>query len=90
MSAVVLSKNGKKLAVSSSEGVINLFSWDDFGDCNDRITGHPNCIDCMIKYDEDLVITGGEDGLIRAVSILPNKIVGILGDPLDYSDKFHI
>ena len=76
--------------MSSSEGVINLFSWDDFGDCNDRIVGHPNCIDCMIKYDEDMVITGSEDGLIRAVSVLPNRISGILGDPLDYSDKFHI
>ena len=45
----------------------------------------------MIKYDEDIVITGCEDGLIRAVSVLPNKIVAILGDPLDNEDEvFHI
>lgn len=44
----------------------------------------------MIKYDEDTVITGGEDGLIRAVSILPNRILAILGDPLDQDEGFHI
>ena len=45
----------------------------------------------MIKYDEDTVITGCEDGLIRAVSVLPNRIISILGDPLDTGDEiFHI
>jgi len=36
-----------------------------------------------VFYDEDTIITGCEDGLIRAVSVLPNKIISILGDPLD-------
>jgi len=46
----------------------------------------------MIKYDEDTVITGGEDGLIRAVSVLPNKIIAILSDPTeqDEGEIFHI
>jgi hypothetical protein len=46
----------------------------------------------MIKYDEDTVITGGEDGLIRAVSVLPNKIIAILSDPTDQEETevFHI
>jgi WD40 repeat protein len=76
-------KNGKKVVTSSSEGVINLFSWDWFGDCNDRIVGHPNSIDCIAKFDEDTIITGCEDGLVRAVSILPNRILAIISDPLD-------
>jgi hypothetical protein len=76
-------KNGKKVVTSSSEGVINLFSWDWFGDCNDRIVGHPNSIDCIVKFDEDTIITGCEDGLVRAVSILPNRILAIVSDPLD-------
>jgi hypothetical protein len=37
----------------------------------------------MVKYDEDTIITGGEDGLIRVVSVLPNRILAIVGDPLD-------
>ncbi len=78
--------------MATSEGTINVFSWDWFGDCNDRIVGHPGSIDTMIKYDEDTIITGSEDGLIRAVSVLPNKIVAILADPTDQdeSEIFHI
>jgi len=83
LTAVCLLKYGRKVVVSTSEGVINLFSWDWFGDCNDRLMGHPNSIDTMVKYDEDTIITGSEDGLIRACSILPNKILAILGDPTD-------
>ena len=91
LSTVTLMKEGRKVLAASADGVINIFSWDFFGDCNDRITGHPGCIDTMIQYDEDIVITGCEDGLIRAVSVLPNKIVAILGDPLDTDDEvFHI
>jgi len=75
----------------TSDGVINIFSWDFFGDCNDRIIGHPGFIETMVSYDEDTVITGCEDGMIRAVSVLPNKICAILGDPLDTEDEvFHI
>jgi WD repeat-containing protein 55 len=88
---VLLCKENKKVLVSSAEGIINIFSWDYFGDCNDRIVGHPGAIDTMVQYDEDTIITGCEDGLIRAVSVLPNKIIAILGDPLDSGDEvFHI
>ena len=41
----------------------------------------------MVAYDEDIVLTGCEDGLIRAVSVLPNKIQAILGDPLDTDEE---
>jgi len=91
LTSVTLMKEGRKVLASTSDGIINIFSWDYFGDCNDRVVGHPGAIDTMIKYDEDTVITGCEDGLVRAVSVLPNKIVAILGDPLDQEDEvFHI
>jgi WD repeat-containing protein 55 len=92
LNALVIAKYQKKVLVSTSEGTINVFSWDWFGDCNDRIVGHPGSIDTMIKYDEDTVITGSEDGLIRAVSVLPNKIIAILSDPTDQDETeiFHI
>jgi WD40 repeat protein len=91
LSSVAIMKDGKKVVASSADGIINIFSWDYFGDCNDRIVGHPGTIDTMIKYDEDTLITGCEDGLIRAVSVLPNKIAAVLGDPLDNEEEvFHI
>lgn len=91
LNAITLQKDNKKVLTASSEGVINIFSWDYFGDCNDRIVGHPGSIDCMVSFDENTIITGCEDGLIRAVSVLPNKIISIISDPLDAQDDgFHI
>ena len=87
LNAVVCAKGDKKVLTAASDGTINIFSWDWFGDCNDRIVGHPNSVECMVKYDENTVITGGEDGLIRAVGVLPNRILAILGDPLDTEDE---
>lgn len=83
-------KDGRKVMTASSEGVLNLFTWDWFGDCNDRIIGHPNSVTCMTKLDEDTAITGGEDGLLRVVSVLPNRIISIIGDGLDAEEGFHI
>jgi len=48
LTGLVVCKYGKKVLASSSEGTVNIFSWDWFGDCNDRIVGHPNSIDTMI------------------------------------------
>ena len=87
LNAVVCAKGDKKVLTAASDGTISIFSWDWFGDCNDRIVGHPNSVECMVKYDENTVITGGEDGLIRAVGVLPNRILAILGDPLDTEDE---
>lgn len=87
LNALALMKDDKKVITAGGDGVLSIFSWDWFGDCNDRIVGHPNSIECMVKYDENTVITGGEDGLIRAVSVLPNRILAILGDPLDTDDE---
>ena len=41
----------------------------------------------MVKYDEDILITGCEDGQIRAVSVLPNEIIAILGEPLEPGEE---
>ncbi len=36
-------------------------------------------MDALVKLDEDTVITGSADGLLRIVSILPNKMIGVVG-----------
>jgi hypothetical protein len=51
--------------VGTSEGVLNLFSFGDWGDINDRIKGHSGSIDAIVALDEDTVCTGSSDGLIR-------------------------
>ncbi|CAD8093761.1 unnamed protein product [Paramecium primaurelia] len=82
---ICLVKNGQFVCISTSEGNLLLFKWDYFGDFKDRIIGHPNSIDSICKIDEHSIITGGEDGLVRGVSVFPNMITGILGQHEDNS-----
>ena len=86
LNALCVMKNGTKVVAAAADGIANIFTWDWFGDCNDRIVGHPAGIETMVKFDEDTIITGGEDGLVRAVSVLPNRVLAILGDPLDIAE----
>jgi WD40 repeat protein len=72
-------KGGEFVACNSSEGAIYLFKWDWFGDCKDRVTGHPNSIGAMVKYDEQTLLTGAEDGFVRAVGLFPNRVARTLG-----------
>ncbi|CAG8454110.1 14633_t:CDS:10 [Ambispora leptoticha] len=78
--SIAIIKSGRKAVVGSQEGILNLFSWGNWGDCSDRFPGHPNSIDTIVKITEDLICTGSSDGIIRAVGILPNKFKGVIGD----------
>lgn len=72
-------KNGKKVVCGTQEGVLSVFSWGRWGDCSDRFPGHPNSIDALLKVDEDTLLTGSSDGLIRVVQIHPDKLLGTIG-----------
>lgn len=88
--SVVIVKDSRFVLCSTNEGRIFVFKWDWFGDCKDRIVGHPNSIDSMIKIDENTVLTGSEDGILRGVSIYPNKIVALLGQHSEDDEHFPI
>ena len=34
----------------------------------------------MLKYDENTLLTGSSDGIIRIVGIHPNKLLGMIGE----------
>lgn len=34
----------------------------------------------MLRYDDESVLTGSSDGLIRILSIQPNMMLGVLGE----------
>lgn len=84
MLSVQCIKGGRKVISGTQDGVVLIFSWDRWGDCSDRFPGHPQAVDCMLKVDESSVITGSSDGLIRVVSIQPNKVLGVIGDHEDF------
>ncbi|XP_042547980.1 WD repeat-containing protein 55 [Dipodomys spectabilis] len=79
LTSVTLMKCGKKVACGSSEGTIYLFNWNGFGATSDRFALKAESIDCMIPVTESLLCTGSTDGIIRAVNILPNRVVGTVG-----------
>lgn len=67
-------KSSAKFLVGSGLGILSV--WDrkkGWGDCVDRIPGHPASIDALVALTDDVVATGSEDGMIRVMQILPNK-----------------
>ncbi|KAM9130448.1 WD repeat-containing protein 55 isoform 1-T1 [Pangshura tecta] len=93
LTSVVLMKRGKKVACGSSEGTIYLFNWDGFGATSDRFAVKAESIDCMVPVTENVLCTGSIDGVIRAVNILPNRVIGSvgqhLGEPIEQLAKSH-
>jgi len=77
-------KNGRKVICGTQDGVALIFSWGKWGDCSDRYPGHPESVDSMLAVDQNTVLTGSSDGLIRVVSIQPNRILGVVGDHDDF------
>eukprot|EP01135_Chromosphaera_perkinsii_P004786 Nk52_evm17s296 gene=Nk52_evmTU17s296 len=83
LSAAIM-KNGSKIVVGTQSGVINIYDWDDSGDMSDRFLGHPQSVDTMCVISDELLATGSSDGYIRVVSILPNKLLGLVGHHSDF------
>lgn len=77
--SLCLLKNSSKVLCSSQQGILSLFSYGKWADISDRFPGHPQSVDALLKIDEDTVLTGSSDGLVRAVQLLPNALLGILG-----------
>jgi len=78
--SVKVMKNGKKVVCGTQEGVLAVWSWGTWGDVSDRFPGHTASIDALLKVDEDTLLTGSSDGLVRLVQIHPDKLLGVLGD----------
>ncbi|XP_066445340.1 WD repeat-containing protein 55-like [Eleutherodactylus coqui] len=73
----VIHERGKKVSCGSSEGTIYLFN--GFGATSDHFTVKAESIGCMIPINDNIVCTGSVDGIIRAVNILPNRVIGTVG-----------
>lgn len=38
----------------------------------------------MVAVDEDTIVTGSSDGLLRLISIQPNRLLGVIGEHADF------
>ncbi|KAJ1983803.1 WD domain repeat-containing protein 55 [Dimargaris verticillata] len=88
-------KNNQKVVVGTQTGVLGIFSWGNWGDVTDRFPGHPESVDTLCRVNDDTLLTGSSDGIIRAISIQPNSLVGVVGshssypiERLDFSPDF--
>jgi hypothetical protein len=73
-------KAGTKVVTGSQAGVLSLFDWKDILDLSDRFPGHPQSVDAMVAWDEDVLLTGSSDGVLRIISVLPNRMLGVVGE----------
>lgn len=72
-------RNESKLVVGSSKGNFYTFNWGEFGYHNDAFSGPSTPISMMIPITERIAITAGEEGVIRAMHLVPGRILGIVG-----------
>eukprot|EP00164_Ancoracysta_twista_P003170 GFYU01004227.1.p1 GENE.GFYU01004227.1~~GFYU01004227.1.p1 ORF type:complete len:368 (-),score=123.74 GFYU01004227.1:22-1125(-) len=82
--SVVLLKHEQRAVIGSQDGLLSVWKYGDWGDMKDRYPGHPQSIDTIVKLDENTILTGSSDGLIRIVQIQPNRLLGLLGDHDDF------
>lgn len=71
---ICLMKNNQLICCGTSKGEVQLYHKGWYGDCKDRVTGHPYSVDTMVKFDEDTLITGSEDGWVRFCGLHPNRV----------------
>ncbi|KAK4687819.1 WD repeat-containing protein 55, partial [Tremellales sp. Uapishka_1] len=77
--SIVPIKGDTKCLVGTGLGILSIWSRKSgFGDCVDRIPGHPASIDALVALTPDIVASGSEDGMIRVMQILPNKFLGVI------------
>ncbi|THH28980.1 hypothetical protein EUX98_g5204 [Antrodiella citrinella] len=80
-------KGGQKVIVGTQLGILSVFNRKSgWGDCVDRIPGHPHSIDALCNIPshypnaQSTLLTGSSDGILRAVQLLPTKLLGVVAD----------
>ncbi|XP_026487768.1 WD repeat-containing protein 55 homolog isoform X1 [Vanessa tameamea] len=87
-----LFRSESKLLVGSSVGKFYLFNWKEFGLHSDEYVGQKHSIQCMIPITQNIVVSSGEDGILRAAHMFPQRQLGIVGQhslPVEALDISH-
>ncbi|KAM7366642.1 hypothetical protein PAMP_016063 [Pampus punctatissimus] len=82
LTSVALMKRGKKVVCGSSEGTIYIFNWNGFGATSDRFAVKAESVDCILPITDNIMCTASMDGYIRAINLLPNRVIGCIGQHL--------
>jgi hypothetical protein len=90
--SVGIVKGGAAVVAGTQDGALYTWEWGHWGDDEkdeaymgpDKFTGHPQSIDALLVVDDDTVVTGSSDGIVRLLTLQPNKLVGVLGEHDDF------
>lgn len=74
-----LFRSETKVLASTSKGNLYLYNWREFGLHSDAYQGTKTCINRIVPITENIVVTAGDDGLIRATHLFPNRHLGVVG-----------
>lgn len=67
------------MVCGSSEGTIYIFNWNGFGATSDRFAIKAESVDCITPVTDNIMCIASMDGFIRAVNLLPNRVIGCIG-----------
>lgn len=79
MNCLALIRQETKVIAGLGNGNMYIFDWKAFGYHSDAFGDHPSAINCMIPIMDNIVITGCDDGKIRAISLFPHRFLGVVG-----------
>ncbi|XP_014672072.1 PREDICTED: WD repeat-containing protein 55-like [Priapulus caudatus] len=82
--SVAIVDKGKKVVCGNGEGVLNFFNWGEWGNISDRFPGHPDSIDTICPITDNIICTGSMDGKVRGVHVMPNRMLGVVGEHEDF------
>lgn len=72
-------RKDSKLVVGSSKGNFYTFNWGQFAYHCDAFIGPKAGVNKMVPITERIAVTGGEDGILRAMHLVPGRVLGVVG-----------
>ena len=79
MNCAGLIRQETKVLTGLGNGNMYIFDWKAFGYHSDAFGDHPSAINCMLPITDNIVITGSDDGKIRAINLFPHRFLGVVG-----------
>lgn len=87
MSGMGVVLRNSKLVTGCGDGRLYMFNWGQFGYHSADFPGHPEGINSLVAVTDNVIVTGCEDGVIRAVHLFPHRFIGTIGH---HEDQFPV
>ncbi|CAG0891288.1 unnamed protein product [Cyprideis torosa] len=80
LTGIALMRQGTKVVVGGAEGKLFAFNWGSFGYHASEFTSkHVTPINSIRAVNDHILLTGTDDGVVRAVHLFPDRPLGIVG-----------